>query len=570
MPITSAPTEYGDPDFSRFLRITFARLHGWPEDELREKPLIGVLNTQSEVNRCHAHFGPLVDDIKRGVVVAGGIPLEFPTISIGEIFSHPTSMLLRNLAAMDTEMMIKSQPLDGVVLLGGCDKTIPAQLMGAASANVPAIFVSGGPMANGQYRRRILGACTDCRGYWQEHRAGTLKEPLDAVGAELAPGPGHCMVMGTASTMAVMAEAMGVMLSGGAAIPATHQARRLHAYQSGRSIVALVKRGVSPDQILTMSALVNGVVAMLAVGGSTNAIIHVLALSRRLGLPLDLDTVDRLSRQVPVLANLRPVGAYQMEDFYHAGGVPALLAELTDYLDLSAPTVDGVPLGILLERRRPAKAGGEVIRDRRHPLHVSGGLTVLKGNLAPRGAVIKSKAAVNPNLLEHVGPAVVFESVDDLRRLDDPALQVTADSVLVLRNAGPVGAPGMPEVGSFPLPQKLLRQGVRDMVRISDARMSGTAGGTVVLHVAPEAAVGGPLALVRDGDPVELSVGRQEINVLVEPSVLAARQRSQDGAGRRIRRGYEWLYVHHVTQADEGCDFDFLTAAGAAPAAPEC
>ncbi len=561
MPITDRPTDYGDPEFGKFLRLTFARLHGWPTADLTSRPLIGICNTASEVNRCHAHFDTLVEAIKAGVIDAGGIPLTFPTISIGEVFVHPTSMLLRNLAAMDTEMMIKAQPLDGVVLLGACDKTIPAQLMALASANVPAVVVSGGPMANGSYQGRTLGACSDCRSYWQEFRAGTVTSTeIEAISQELAPGAGHCMVMGTASTMAVVTEAMGMMLSGGAAIPAIHQGRRQHALASGRAIVRLVGDGVRPRSILTRSALQNGIVALLAAGGSTNAIIHLLALAGRLGVPLTLDDFDRLSQRVPILADLRPVGRYQMEDFYRAGGVPAMLGELRDLLDLSSPTVDGKPLGDLLADR-PAMKPTDVVRTRDNPVHPSGGLTILRGNLAPRGAVIKDKAASRA-LLDHVGPALVFDSLDDLEeRLEDPALAVTPDSVLVLRNVGPVGAPGMPEAGSFPLPRKLLRQGVRDMVRISDARMSGTAGGTVVLHVAPEAYVGGPLGWVRDGDPIELSVKQRRLQLLVSAEELRRRASTwQPRVVKRPARGYEWLYVRHVTQADEGCDFDFLRA----------
>ena len=559
MPITDRPTDYGDPEFGRFLRLTFSGLHGWSTEDLASRPLIGICNTESEVNRCHAHFGTLVEAIKAGVIAAGGIPLTFPTISIGEVFVHPTSMLLRNLAAMDTEMMIKAQPLDGVVLLGACDKTIPAQLMGLASANVPALVVSGGPMANGSYGGKTLGACSDCRSYWQDFRAGAITaEELGKVGQELTPGVGHCMVMGTASTMAVVTEAIGMMLSGGAAIPASHQARRQHAFASGRAIVRLATGHVRPRDLLTGSALHNGVVALLAVGGSTNAIIHLLALAGRLDVPLTLDDIDRLSRQVPILANLRPVGQYQVEDFYRAGGVPALLRELTDLLDVSASTVDGEPLGALLTDRRPT-GSADVIRARSHPVHPSGGVTVLRGNLAPRGAVIKDKAATG-SLLEHTGPALVFESLADLEdRLDDPALPVTPGSVLVLRNVGPVGAPGMPEAGSFPIPRKLLGQGIRDVVRLSDARMSGTAGGTVVLHIAPEAYVGGPLGLVQDGDLIELSVKQRKLNLLVASTELERRAETwSPPAIERPARGYEWLYVNHVTQADEGCDFDFL------------
>lgn len=556
------PTSYGDPGFSGFIRRAFARHLGFDEQDF-QKPVIGICNTQSEINRCHTHFGPIVAAVKRGVLMSGGIPLEFPTISLGEIFTSPTTMLYRNLAAMDTEEMIRAQPLDGVVLLCGCDKTTPAQLMGAASADVPAIMVTGGPMQNGEYEGRTLGACTDCRFFWQEHRAGKISaEELEEINQALAPTAGHCMVMGSASTMAVCAEAMGMMLPGAAAVPAPDQRRLRIAEESGRQIVKLVEAGIRPSQVMTPKAFENAIRAMMAVGGSSNAVIHLIAIAGRLGIDLPLDLFDRLSRETPFLANLRPAGKYQMEEFFHAGGVPALLKELEPLLHLDALTVTGRTLGENLASVRRSERYRDVIRPLSDPLHQEGGIAVLRGSLAPDGAVIKPKAAT-PALLRHTGRAVVFSSIADLEaRVDDPDLDVRPDDIMVLQNAGPVGAPGMPEAGMLPIPKKLLAQGVRDMVRISDCRMSGTAFGTVVLHVAPEAAVGGPLALVRTGDRICIDVEARRLDLLVDDAELARRRAAWRPPAPAYQRGYGWMFQQHVLQADKGCDFDFLTARG--------
>jgi dihydroxy-acid dehydratase len=555
-------TSYGDAGFSRFIRMAFARHTGLgPEDF--EKPVIGICDTTSEVNRCHTHFGPIVEAVKRGVLMEGGIPLAFPTISLGEIFTSPTTMLYRNLAAMDTEEMIRAQPLDGVVLLGGCDKTVPAQLMGAASANIPAIQFTGGPMANGEYEGRTLGACSDCRYFWQEYRAGTIgEEELDKINEALAPTPGHCMVMGSASTMAVLSEALGMMPPGAAAIPATNNRRLAAAQETGRAMVRLAERGTRPSEIMTERAFENAVRVLMAVGGSTNAVIHLLAVAGRLGVDLTLDDFDRIGKETPLLANLRPAGRYQMEEFFRAGGVPALMLELRAMLHLDEPTVNGKTVGENIEGARVSPVYRDVILSAEDPLHRNGGLAVLRGNLAPGGALIKPKAASN-SLLKHRGRAVVFSGLGDLeKRVDDPGLDIEPGDVMVLRGAGPVGAPGMPEVGLLPIPQKLLEQGVRDVVRISDCRMSGTAFGTIVLHITPEAAVGGPLALVRDGDEIELDVEARRLQLLVDEAELERRRAAWSPAAPH-GRGYTQLYREHVLQADEGCDFDFLKRAWA-------
>lgn len=550
-------TSYGDAGFSRFIRMAFARHMGLrPEDY--ERPVIGICDTRSEVNRCHTHFGPIVEALKRGVLMQGGIPLAFPTISLGEIFTSPTTMLYRNLAAMDTEEMIRAQPLDAVILLGGCDKTIPAQLMGAASADVPAIQFSGGPMANGEYEGRTLGACSDCRYYWQEYRAGKLdEEELDKINASLAPTAGHCMVMGSASTMAVLSEALGMMPPGTAAIPATDNRRLAAAQDAGRLAVKLAGRGTRPSEIMTRGAFENAIRVLMAIGGSTNAVIHLVAIAGRLGIKLGLDEFGEAGKRTPLIANLRPAGEYQMEEFFRAGGAPALMNELSTLLNLDELTVTGETLGQNIEGAHVSPVYRHVIRTMENPLHDDGGLAVLRGNLAPDGAVIKPKAA-SPSLLKHRGRAVVFSGVEDLEnRVNDPDLDVEATDILVLQNAGPVGAPGMPEAGLLPIPEKLLRQGVRDMVRISDCRMSGTASGTIVLHVAPEAAVGGNLALVRTGDEIKLDVAGRRLELLVDEKELEKR-RSDWQPPPTAERGYTRLYQEHVTQADAGCDLDFL------------
>lgn len=550
-------THYGDVGFSRFFRQAMSRNLGLTAEDW-ERPVIGILNTASEVNRCHAHFGPLVDAIKRGVLMAGGLPLEFPTISLGEPFLAPTAMLFRNLAAMDAEEMIRAQPLDAVVLLGGCDKTLPALVMGARSADVPAIVVSGGPMMNGEYEERTLGACTDCRRVWTEYRAGAIDaQELEAVNAALAPSAGHCMVMGTASTMASVIEALGFMLPGGAAIPAVDQRRMAHAEASGKAAVALAQSSLRPSQILTPKAYRNALRVFAAIGGSTNAVIHLVAMAGRSGIRITLQDFDLVSRQVPLLVNLKPIGRYQMQDFFYAGGIPRVMQELLAHLEPDAMTVTGHTVGENLAAIRSFGGYREVIRPLDDPLRSDGGLAVLYGNLCPEGAVLKSHAAT-PGLLVHEGPAMVFDDEEDLaRRLDDPELEVTPDHVLVLRGIGPVGGPGMPESGMIPLPAKILQQGVRDMVRISDGRMSGTAYGTVILHVAPEAAMGGPLSKVRTGDIIRLDVPARRLDVVTDEKTWASRQAWGTTAARPLR-GYLKLFHEHVTQAPDGMDFDFL------------
>jgi dihydroxy-acid dehydratase len=552
-------TSYGDPGFSAFIRHAFQKGQGYTDEDLR-KPVVGICNTWSELNHCHQHLRTLAESVKRGVWQAGGLPLEFPTISLGEIFLNPTSMLFRNLAAMDTEEMIRGQPLDAVVLLSGCDKTTPAQLMGAASADLPAIVVSAGPMLNGRWNGQDLGACTDCRRYWSEYRAGaideqTVRELEDA----LCRSAGTCMVMGTASTMASVTEALGMALPGNAAIPAVDSRRLRLAELSGRRAVELAREGgPRPSRIMTRPAFENAIRVIAAEGGSTNAVVHLTAIAGRLGVELSLDLFDGLSRSTPLLLNARPSGQFQMEAIFEAGGIPALMKELEPLLDLDCLTVTGRTQGENLAAVKPAERYREVIATLDEPFGPEGGLAVLRGNLAPSGAVIKH-AAASPERLRHRGRAVVFTSLRDLtERIDDPQLDVEPDDVLVLQNAGPVGAPGMPEAGLLPIPKKLLARGVRDMARISDARMSGTAFGTIVLHVAPEAAVGGPLGLVRDGDRIELDVPGRRLELLVPAEELAARRATWQAPAKPFRRGYGRLYLDHVLQADKGCDFDFL------------
>ena len=555
-------TSYGDAEFSLFLRKAFIKAMGLSDDALA-RPIVGIANTFSDYNACHGNVPKLVEAVKRGVMLAGGLPMEFPTISIHESFAYPTSMFLRNLMAMDTEEMLRAQPMDAVVLIGGCDKTIPAQMMAAASADVPAVFVPVGPMLVGHYNGEQLGACTDCRRLWGEFRGGRIDTiAIEAINERLAPTPGTCMVMGTASTMACIVEAMGLALPRSATIPAPHADRLRSAEASGRAAVAMAQSGHPlPSEIMSAAAFRNALVVMQAIGGSTNALIHLTAVAGRLGIKIDLDEVDRLGREVPVLVDLKPSGAHYMEHFHWAGGVPRLLRELADLLDLDAPTVTGATLRTAMEGAEIV-AGQDVIRPRAAPVNAHGSMVVLRGNLAPRGAIVKQSAAT-PALMQHSGRAVVFDSVEDMAlRIDDPALDVTATDVLVLRNAGPLGAPGMPEAGYLPIPKKLALQGVKDMVRISDARMSGTAFGTIVLHMTPEAALGGPLALVRDGDTVRLDVPGRRIDLQVDDAELARRRAAAPGptagAAAAPERGYAALFHRSVLQADEGCDFDFL------------
>ena len=554
--LRSRLAQYGDQEFATFLRRTFVHSVGMSPENL-EKPVVGIVNTFSELNHCHHGMRDLVEAVKRGVWAGGGLPLEFPVISLGEQFLHPTAMMFRNLMAMDVESMLKAQPLDGAVLLGGCDKTIPALLMGAASVDLPSIVVAAGPMLSSQYQGKRIGACTDCRRFWASYRRGEIDgDEIDEVEQRLAPTYGTCGVMGTASTMACLTEAIGMMLPGSAAIPAVYSDRRRAAEQSGQEILRMIRSGLNPSAIMTEKAFKNALTVLLALGGSTNAIIHLTAIAGRLGIRLDLNQLDVLGRQTPVLAAVKPSGDYFLEDFHQAGGMPVLMNELRSLLDLKASTVTGGSWEGHLEGIEYPE-WQKVIHRFEDPFQAKGSLVVLRGNLAPRGALIKRSAA-SPGLLKKRGRAVVFDSLKDLsERIDSDNLAVTAEDFLVLKNAGLLGAPGMPEAGYLPIPKKL--QGVKDMVRISDARMSGTAFGTVVLHVAPEAALGGPLSWVEDGDWIELDVDAGRLHLDVPESILIERQNAvKDPRMRPPVRGYERLFFDHVQQADLGADFDFL------------
>jgi dihydroxy-acid dehydratase len=552
-------TSYGDSGFSMFLRKAFIKGAGFTDAALA-RPVIGIANTASSYNPCHGNAPQLLEAVRRGVMLAGGLPIDFPTISIHESFAHPTSMYLRNLMSMDTEEMIRAQPMDAVVLVGGCDKTVPAQLMGAASAGVPAIQLVTGSMLTGSHDGERVGACTDCRRYWAKYRAGEIDDAEVArVNDQLVASVGTCSVMGTASTMACIAEALGIMVPGGASPPAVTADRIRVAERTGTTAVALAKAGLTPDRILTSASFENALRVLLAIGGSTNGIIHLTAIAGRLGIPVDLAHLDRLGRETPVLVDLKPSGRYYMEDFHHAGGVPALLRELKPLLNLGALTVTGRALGEEIEASGPGFAQ-DVIRPLSNPVYAQGGIAVLRGNLAPDGAIIKQSAA-SAALMQHEGRAVVFENAEDLaRRIDADDLDVHADDVLVLKNIGPRGAPGMPEAGYLPIPRKLARQGVKDMVRISDGRMSGTAAGTIVLHVTPESALGGPLAYVKTGDRIRLDVAGRSITLLVPETDLAQRMAAGPITPPTAERGYLKLFLDTVTQADEGVDFDFLRA----------
>jgi dihydroxy-acid dehydratase len=557
-------TSYGDDGFSLFLRKAFIKAMGYSEDAI-ERPIVGITNTYSDYNPCHGNVPTLIEAVKRGVMLAGAMPMVFPTISIHESFAHPTSMYLRNLMAMDTEEMIRAQPMDAVVLIGGCDKTLPAQLMAAASADLPTVVIPVGPMVVGHYRGDVLGACTDCRRLWSAFRAGEIDEAEIAdVNGRLAPSVGTCMVMGTASTIACITEALGLSLPMSATIPAPHAERVRLAEASGKRAaeIAVAARPL-PSELLTPAAFHNAQVVLQAIGGSTNGLIHLTAIANRTEHRLNLEAFDKLGREVPVLVDLKPSGQHYMEDFHNAGGIPKLMAQLGDLIDLDAKTITG---GTLRESVNNAEdvPGQDVIRTRTNPIKREGAMAILHGNLAPRGAVIKHSAA-SATLLQHSGRAVVFDSVEDLiARIDDPSLEVGADDVLVLRNAGPKGAPGMPEAGYLPIPKKLAMMGVKDMVRISDARMSGTAFGTIVLHITPESAAGGPLSLVKTGDIICLDVAARSIDLLVDNAELL--QRRADLAKtpplESPQRGYAHLFNASVLQADEGCDFDFMTRKG--------
>ncbi|GAA0988375.1 MULTISPECIES: IlvD/Edd family dehydratase [Nocardiopsidaceae] len=565
-------TNYGDSGFALFLRKAFIKGSGYTDDAL-DRTVVGIVDTGSGFNPCHGNMPQLIEAVKRGVMLAGGLPVEFPTISVHEAFSQPTSMFLRNLMSMDTEEMIRALPVDAVVLIGGCDKTVPAQLMGAASAGKPAIQLVTGSMLTGSHRGVRVGACTDCRSFWGRYRAEEIDdEEIAEVNGRLVGSVGTCSVAGTASTMACVAEALGVSLPGSATPPAVTADRTRYAEMTGTRAVEMAREGLTVDRILTRGAFENALRVLLALGGSTNGLVHLAAVAGRLGYSLDLERFDAMSRETPVLVDLKPAGDHYMEDLHRAGGVPRLLLELRDLLNTDELTVTGRTLGEELDRA-PAPFPQEVVRTRSAPVYPAGGIAVLRGNLAPNGAIIK-QAAADPVLMEHRGRAVVFEDSEDLaRRIDDEDLDVTPDDVLVLRGIGPIGAPGMPEAGYIPIPRKLARQGVKDMVRVSDGRMSGTAAGTIVLHVSPEAAAGGPLALVRDGDTIRLSVEERLIHLDVPDDELAARAQEapRAAAAPRPGRGYRKLYVDHVNQAEHGCDFDFLrseTDRGAVPGAP--
>ncbi|MCP2254106.1 dihydroxy-acid dehydratase [Prauserella aidingensis] len=558
--MTRGLPNYGDPGFSLFLRKAFIKGAGYTDDAL-DRTVVGIVNTGSGFNPCHGNMPQLIEAVKRGVMLAGGLPVDFPTISLHESFSNPTSMYLRNLMSMDTEEMIKALPLDAVVLIGGCDKTVPAQLMGAASAGIPAIQLVTGSMLTGGHRGERVGACTDCRAFWGKYRGDEIDDQeISDVNSNLVGSVGTCSVMGTASTMAGIAEAMGIALPGSATPPAVTADRMRIAEQTGTRAVGIARERLTVDKILTESSFENALRVLLALGGSTNGIVHLAAVAGRLGFDLDLETFDQLSRETPVLVNLKPAGSHYMEDLHRAGGIPMLLERLRDLVDLDALTITGRTLGEELADRDTSFTQ-EVVRPREDPIYPAGSIAVLRGNLAPAGAIVK-QAAATPDLLEHTGRAVVFEnSADMAARIDDENLDVRADDVLVLKNIGPLGAPGMPEAGYIPIPKKLARQGVKDMVRISDGRMSGTARGTIVLHVSPESAVGGPLAYVRDGDTVRLSVADRVLSLEVSDAELATRREQQPVTPPETpARGYRKLFVDQVTQAEDGADFRFLQA----------
>lgn len=552
-------THYGDADFSLYLRRSFAQSMGYSR-ELLARPIVGIADTRSSFNNCHRHLPELVEAVKRGVLAAGGLPLEFPTISLGEVFQHPTSLMFRNLMAIDTEEMIRAQPMDAVVLVGGCDKTIPAQLMGAMSADVPAVYLVAGPMMPTSFRGERLGACTDCRRFWAQFRAGNVDaKQIHEIEANLATTAGTCAVMGTASTMASIAEALGMALPGTAAIPAVHADRLRAAEASGRRAVELASNRIRPSMIVTEKSVENALRVLLAIGGSTNAIIHLTAIAGRRGIKITLERLNELSDTTPVIVDLKPTGQHYMSDLHAAGGIGAVLRELQPLLNLDCMTVTGQTLGERLAQPTPW-VDRNIVRPLAEPYQREGGLVGLFGTLAPGGAILKRSAA-DPKLFEKEGRAVVFTSLEDLAaRIDSPDLDVTPDDFLIMQNAGPKSGTGMPEAGYLPIPSKLARAGVKDMVRMSDARMSGTAYGTIVLHITPEAAIGGPLAMVRNGDRIRLSVKNRRVDLLLEEPELARRRANWQSPVSRPSRGYAQLYMDHVMQATDGCDFDFLQA----------
>jgi dihydroxy-acid dehydratase len=555
---------YAARDLRAFGHRSRTKQMGFAPEDWEGKPVIAVVNTWSEMNPCHAHLRARAEEVKRGVWQAGGFPVEMPALSLGEPFMKPTTMLYRNLLAMETEELLRANPIDGAVLLGGCDKTVPGLLMGAISMNIPSIFIPAGPMLRGNWNGVTLGSGSDVWKYWADLRAGSITEDdWREIEDGIARSFGTCMTMGTASTMAILTEALGLSLPGAASIPAADSNHPRLASASGRRIVEMVWEDLKPCGVLTPESFDNAIVALNAIGGSTNAVVHLVALAGRAGIALPLRRFDEIARKTPFLANLRPSGQYLMEDFHYAGGSRALLAALKDHLRLEVRTVAGGTLDDAIAGARVVNE--DVIRPVARPLRADGGLAILTGSLAPDGAVIKLTAA-EPRLLKHCGPAVVFEDYNDMAaRIDDENLPATPDSVLVLKNAGPKGGPGMPEWGQLPLPKKLLRQGVRDMVRISDARMSGTSYGACVLHVAPESAVGGPLALVRDGDTIELDADARRLDLLVAPDELERRRRAWKPRPAPYVRGFGGMFLAHITQADKGCDFDFLEGAAPTP-----
>lgn len=561
MAVTSrSKTFFEEPHVSGFTHRAFTKAMGFDDIDM-QKPVIGICNTYSELNNCNSHLNEIAEAVKRGVWQAGGFPMEFPTISLGEGYLNPTSMLYRNLAAMDTEEMIRGNPIDAVVLLVNCDKTVPAALMGACSADLPSIMLSGGPAMSGSYRGEMLGACTDCRRMTAEYTAGTISlETYKEIEDRVFASYGHCMVMGTASTMNSMMEALGMALPGNGAILATSARRIRLAEHAGRRAVEMAAEDLRPSKIITREAIENAIALVCALGGSTNAVVHLPAVAGRLGIDLPLSLWDEISRRTPLIANMRPSGNYQMADLDDAGGIPAVLKELMPLLHGDAMTITGKTLAENVanaETHNPLDRP-PVIRTLDDPIKAEGGLSIVTGNLAPDGAVIKHAAATE-SLLQHRGRAIVFKDVEDVRnRVNDPDLDITADDIMVLQNSGPIGGPGMPEVGIMPIPKKLLEAGVRDMVRISDARMSGTAYGTIVLHVAPESAVGGPLGLVRTGDEIELDWANRRITLHVDDAELEKRRADWQPPEPAFQRGYGQLYLRHVNQAPDGVDFDFL------------
>ena len=550
-------TNYGDLGFSTFLRKSFIKGLGY-SDEMLDKPIVGIINTFSDYNSCHGNVPDLIQSVRAGILAKGAIPLEFPTISVHEAFSYPTSMYLRNLMAMDTEEMIRAQPMDSCVLIGGCDKTVPAQLMGALSVDMPVIQLVTGPMLTGSHRGERVGACTDCRRLWAKFRADEIDEAeINEANNQLVPTVGTCGVMGTASTMAMIAETLGMMPPDSSCAPAVSSERRRISEKTGQIAVDIAIHKRRPSSILTAKSFENALMVLLAIGGSTNALIHLAAIAGRMGIKLDMESFDALSRTIPVIVDLKPSGEGYMEDLYKAGGLPRILLELKDKLHLDVSTVTGKTLRQTIEETEFSWQQN-IVKSAADPIYREGGMAVLKGNLAPNTAIIKQSAA-SDSLLTHSGRAVVFDGLEDLaNRIDSEELDVHKEDILVLRYIGPKGAPGMPEAGLIPIPKKLARQGVKDMVRISDGRMSGTASGTIILHVCPEAADGGPLALVQTGDKISLDVNSRSLHLHVEDSELASRRETLDLSRFIAKRGYHKLYMEHVLQADEGVDFDFL------------